>query len=922
MASASKTKKIYSPKSSKYYYNLTASFVENSTDSATNTSNITVTATISAEGIGYSGAGSNTWDVWWIDNHNNATALLCKSEAITSLANHTSKSMTATIDVEHNADGNLTGRVQVNYNNVGTGYAPSSNSVATDDTALTYIPRYTSITSFSVNKRDETSLQLSYTTADACDWVWYSYDGYNWYDLPSNNIITGLNPNTNYGLFLKVRRADNHLTTDTTSWGAVYQSTYDYPKVTSAYDFNIGSNLTVYVDNPLRRYITVEFIKSSNNTTYFTYNGDYNGVITFALIGTSSQQALYGTLTPPTNEATFKIKVTYGSSVKTYDAGNKYTAVKSECKPTLTANIQDVNSTTLDLTNDSSKIIRGISTARITPTIINISNPNDLNASLSKYVINGENVISSYKDILNATLVEYPVIAYNTRNFDSDTIYSSGATFHPYINPTIDGTFERPSQTGNQMEVNFSGNYYDDYFDLTNEDNHNTLSINWYVKVNETDQWTLGGTLIENTDYTITNNTFQSVGDVSLTCPVTITDGEWDYMTKYYFKLEAVDELQIVSFDQYVKIGQPYFDWWHDDLTDKNIFNVNGDYYQNNQPFSGGGGGVSGDTFPIGGILPYPSSTAPTNWLICDGSAVSRSDYSELFAVIGTTYGSGDGSTTFNLPNLKGRVPVGKDSSQTEFNSIGETGGEKTHQLTQNEMPSHRHNQARLADAYYLTAWNSHTGNVGGFDIGSLYSDNNTALHGGIQNYFAVDDQGGNQAHNNLQPYIVTNYIIKAKQSAGVVADVANNKTNSNTDVYSCNYVNNLINVIYPVGSIYISVNSTNPSNLFGGTWVQFGKGRTLVGVGDYTDGSGNYNNFTTAEYSFGEYMHQLSVNEMPAHTHQVYRGTDGNSWFGLTGKEPSATPPYAVETSSAGSNWSHNTCQPSITVYMWKRTA
>ena len=63
--------------------------------------------------------------------------------------------------------------------------------------------------------------------------------------------------------------------------------------------------------------------------------------------------------------------------------------------------------------------------------------------------------------------------------------------------------------------------------------------------------------------------------------------------------------------------------------------------------------------------------------MICDGRAVSRSDYSELFAVIGTTYGSGDGSTTFNLPNLKGRVPVGKDSSQTEFDTIGETGGSK-----------------------------------------------------------------------------------------------------------------------------------------------------------------------------------------------------------------------------------------------------
>jgi len=65
---------------------------------------------------------------------------------------------------------------------------------------------------------------------------------------------------------------------------------------------------------------------------------------------------------------------------------------------------------------------------------------------------------------------------------------------------------------------------------------------------------------------------------------------------------------------------------------------------------------------PPGVILPYGAATAPSGYLLCDGSAVSRTTYADLFSVIGTTYGAGDGSTTFNLPHLKGTVPVGKDS--------------------------------------------------------------------------------------------------------------------------------------------------------------------------------------------------------------------------------------------------------------------
>ena len=120
-----------------------------------------------------------------------------------------------------------------------------------------------------------------------------------------------------------------------------------------------------------------------------------------------------------------------------------------------------------------------------------------------------------------------------------------------------------------------------------------------------------------------------------------------------------------------------------------------------------------------------------------------------------------------------------------------------------------------------------------------------------------------------------------------------------------------LADIIYPVGSIYISVNNTNPSTYYGGTWVQI-KDRFLLACGD------SYSNGATG----GEATHTLTVNEIPAHSHSLKRGTDGNSWFGLTGKEPSADPPYAVSTSETGGGQAHNNMPPYLAVYVWKRTA
>lgn len=170
----------------------------------------------------------------------------------------------------------------------------------------------------------------------------------------------------------------------------------------------------------------------------------------------------------------------------------------------------------------------------------------------------------------------------------------------------------------------------------------------------------------------------------------------------------------------------------------------------------------TGTIFPSGSISMYAGASAPSGWLFCDGSAVSRATYANLFAVLSTTYGTGDGSTTFNVPDMRGRIPVGVGTGTGGASSgaglptggsaltavaRGSWKGEETHVITIAEMPSHNHSSTKYVNGAGggAAADGNFVGNPN--PAGALVSGN-------------VAPQGGDGAHNNIQPVMGLNFII------------------------------------------------------------------------------------------------------------------------------------------------------------------
>src|SRR5262249_49116012 len=180
---------------------------------------------------------------------------------------------------------------------------------------------------------------------------------------------------------------------------------------------------------------------------------------------------------------------------------------------------------------------------------------------------------------------------------------------------------------------------------------------------------------------------------------------------------------------------------------------------------------------PIGGLMPYLGSTAPnSNFALPAGQAISRTTFATLFALVSTTFGIGDGSTTFNVPDLRGRSIAGLDNmggstagritvAGGNFNgtTLGATGGAENHTLTQAEMPSHTHT-ANVTDPGHVHTIAITANNAGGAPGGgavtntaSTISTNSATTGISVSN----TSTGGGGAHTILSPTMVLPYILR-----------------------------------------------------------------------------------------------------------------------------------------------------------------
>ena len=193
------------------------------------------------------------------------------------------------------------------------------------------------------------------------------------------------------------------------------------------------------------------------------------------------------------------------------------------------------------------------------------------------------------------------------------------------------------------------------------------------------------------------------------------------------------------------------------------------------------GGNITGDTLPIGAIVPFGGWDAPTGWLICDGTLLNKTAYPELFNAIGYSFGGEEGGSTFGLPDLRGRVPLGLKETDTDFNGMGLTGGNKTHTQTADEVAPHTHQ---------LWIESEQSGSTFGLPQSAMHWDK--AKNNWANNQFGVNRTNVNTAQpmNIMNPYQTVNYIIKAKQSAGLIANVSKTYSSSEEDTYACSYEN------------------------------------------------------------------------------------------------------------------------------------
>lgn len=717
-------------------YNLYAYGEQRGRDTANNRSKVYVEAKLTSGRTNWSSGYASYIRVYWHDNRENYDRL-CFETAISSCSYNSSYYASGEIWVTHKDDGSLSGYVYATFTKGGTsGYAPSTGGVTTDWTALWAVAR-ASTPSIDGTIYTGTTVTINTNRASSSFTHVLSYKYGELTGYINNSDTTKIGASTSWAIpanfaaqFPNANKGTCTITCDTYN-GSTKIGTKTY-------------NKDIYINNSLVPTISAKSAVDGNTTIKNLNWGVY-------LVGKSY---------PVLSITAAGIQ---GSSISTYHA----------------------------------KINTGDEKTGITVAELNTNIHNEA-------VISGTNTIKVWvTDSRGAKSTEHS-ITFTGRTYSSPQISAFNVArckSSSDLTEDDEGTSVKLSASGSITDVKNSGNA-----------SKNVMYAKTRYRVSPNGTWSG----LTNLSGNVSGYSFNKTGNASVnlagTFPTTskydielyvydtvmLTESGWSGSgTPTEAQLSKLTRLQksiLTGFDlmHFHKNGKSVAfgkkseagdnDKWFEVRMDNIRFE--GDVYVNGVPL---------DTIPIGTILPYSNSTIPRGYMLCDGRAISRTTYKDLFDIIGTTYGSGDGSTTFNIPNLKGRIPVGIDNNDSDFDTVGETGGSKY-------LQEHNH----LITNKYGNV------NTGGTWAG-LSSYNNTQAPS-VYNVFTQNAGTGNSG--NLQPYIVISYIIKV---ANGEATVPTSVVVTNADVLQ---INQNKNDITSLNSNLNSIREYSTNEKVVGKWI------------------------------------------------------------------------------------------------------
>ena len=372
--------------------------------------------------------------------------------------------------IYHNTDGAKTFNISIS----GWLYTYGDTS-GSSNFELVNIPRYASITTFTVSKRDETSVKVTWGASAECDAIWYSKDnGSSWVNTsgyPDFNI-TGLSAGTTYNFKIRVRRKDSQLTTDS---GTYTQTTYYYPHCTDSPNFTIGNNVTMKISNPLSRNISVTII-GANGLTKTTEN--FSGTSISGFSNTDWQNFWYSTI-PNSKNGKYQVKVNYGSIAMTRNNGNTCSIKGTETPTVGTITYRDNNTTVTAITGNDQLIVQNQSNLLIQYTGASAKN----SASISKCSLwlngilktsTGVNGKIDFGKVNSANNLTLTMIVTDSRGLTST--YTKTITMLELKDPTAIVTLKRLNNYEDETYLTVDGS-------VSSVNSKNTMTIQYRYKV-------------------------------------------------------------------------------------------------------------------------------------------------------------------------------------------------------------------------------------------------------------------------------------------------------------------------------------------------------------------------------------------------------------------------------------------------------